>query len=172
LGRPPWPPRCPRRRPSHLPEPLDSFAASSSLRSSKPRSKPWPGALFPADFGNLAAARRRAPPVSGRAPLGAARGPPWPFDRGSMVFFQSWNYPFGRSTVDPWTPCAARLRPSAAGCRSWATVAIRSGINGLDSIRELPRRWVHRGPTDQVHRRSTAAPAVHCETDGPDPPGP
>jgi hypothetical protein len=158
LGYPPWPPRCPRRRPSHLPEPLDSFTASSSLRSSKPRSKPWPGALF------------RPTPVA--SPPCAARGPPRPSDRGSMVLIQSGNYPFGRSTVDPWTPCAAHLRPSAAGCRSWATVAIRSGINGLDSIRELPLRSIHRGPMDQVHRRSTAAPAVHCETDGPDPPGP
>jgi hypothetical protein len=33
-------------------------------------------------------AGRRAPPVSGRAPLGAARGPLWPSDRGSMALIK------------------------------------------------------------------------------------
>jgi hypothetical protein len=71
----------------------------------------------------------------------------------------------------PPPPCAACLRPSAAGAArgppwpyiSKSTSWLKEGV---------PLRSVHRGPMDQVHHRSTAAPAVHQRIDDPDLPKP
>jgi hypothetical protein len=76
---------------------------------------------------------RHVPPISGRAPLGAARGPPWPSDQGSMVLIQSGSYPFGRSTVDPWTRSTAGPRPRQPSIVK-PTVQIRPAPESKDSL--------------------------------------